>query len=156
MMLILQDWTEKKTRLLAEYGYSLTDDLTGKFKFELEKNDLVLKVFNKNMHKIGSNAFFEQLAGLGSGRIKTNYKITNKTVVPQNTACYIVYANNLDNDKLMPFSLTPAVADIGKGGKLSKVRVLEGIPDNYYVSNKVANYTDYLDIFDETDKPGWE
>ncbi len=149
---LMQDWTERKTKLLAEYGYSLKDDLTGKFKFELEKNDLVLKVANKNIHKIGSNAFFEQLSGLSSGRTKTNYKITNKTATPQNAACYIVHSNSYDSGKVVPFYLTPAVADIGKAGKLSKVRVLEGIPDNYYLTNKVANYTDYLDIFDETDK----
>lgn len=48
----IRDWTSRKNQLLADYGFSLADDLTGKFDFVMEKGKPELKVLDSSIVKI--------------------------------------------------------------------------------------------------------
>ncbi|MGB1240925.1 MAG: SNF2-related protein [Chitinophagales bacterium] len=48
----IRDWTSRKNRLLADYGFSLADELTGKFDFVMEKDKPELKVLDDSLVKI--------------------------------------------------------------------------------------------------------
>ncbi len=51
-----RDYTTEKNRLLAEYGFSLADDLTGKFQFKATPNgDLDLLVQDASLQKVNQN-----------------------------------------------------------------------------------------------------
>jgi non-specific serine/threonine protein kinase len=48
----LQNWDAQKEKLLALYGYSLKDDLTGKFEFNYQEGRPILKVLDSGIRKI--------------------------------------------------------------------------------------------------------
>ncbi|MEZ4887329.1 MAG: SNF2-related protein [Chitinophagales bacterium] len=48
----IRDWTSRKNQLLADYGFSLADDLTGKFEFVMHKDKPELKVLDNSLIKI--------------------------------------------------------------------------------------------------------
>lgn len=48
----VQDWDVQKNKLLAQYGYSLDDDLTNKFTFTYENNKPFLRVLDPTIQKI--------------------------------------------------------------------------------------------------------
>jgi superfamily II DNA or RNA helicase len=48
----LQNWDAQKEKLLSLYGYSLKDDLTGKFDFNYQDGRPILKVLDPNIKKI--------------------------------------------------------------------------------------------------------
>ncbi len=48
----IRDWTSRKNQLLADYGFSLADELTGKFEFVMEKGKPELKVLDSSLVKI--------------------------------------------------------------------------------------------------------
>ena len=50
----LQDWDVQKNKLLGLYGYSLDDDLTGKFEFTYENGKPFLRVLDKTIKKVSA------------------------------------------------------------------------------------------------------
>ncbi|HEY9178524.1 MAG TPA: SNF2-related protein, partial [Flavipsychrobacter sp.] len=52
----LQDWDVQKNKLLSLYGYSLDDDLTGKFEFTYENNKPFLRVLDPTIKKVAAPA----------------------------------------------------------------------------------------------------
>jgi non-specific serine/threonine protein kinase len=48
----VQDWDVQKNKLLAQYGYSLDDDLTNKFTFTFENNKPFLRVLDPTIKKL--------------------------------------------------------------------------------------------------------
>ncbi|MFK7905600.1 MAG: SNF2-related protein [Chitinophagales bacterium] len=48
----IRDWTSRKNQLLADYGFSLADELIGKFEFVMEKGKPELKVLDNSLVKI--------------------------------------------------------------------------------------------------------
>lgn len=48
----LQDWDVQKNKLLGLYGYSLEDDLSGKFEFTYENNKPFLRVLDPTIKKV--------------------------------------------------------------------------------------------------------
>lgn len=50
----LQDWDLQKNKLLGLYGYSLDDDLTGKFEFTYENNKPFLRVLDPSIKKVSA------------------------------------------------------------------------------------------------------
>ncbi len=49
---MLQNWDVQKNKLLEQYGYTLKDDLTGKFAFMYENNKPFLRVLDPSIKKI--------------------------------------------------------------------------------------------------------
>lgn len=52
----LQDWDVQKNKLLSLYGYSLDDDLSGKFEFTYENNKPFLRVLDPTIKKVTAPA----------------------------------------------------------------------------------------------------
>lgn len=50
----LQNWDAQKEKLLAQYGYSLKDDLSGKFDFSYQEGRPILKVLDASIKKIAA------------------------------------------------------------------------------------------------------
>ncbi|MCB9047347.1 MAG: SNF2 helicase associated domain-containing protein [Chitinophagales bacterium] len=50
----MQDWDIQKNKLLSLYGYSLDDDLAGKFEFTYENGKPFLRVLDKSIKKISA------------------------------------------------------------------------------------------------------
>lgn len=48
----MRDWDEQKNKLLSQYGYSLRDDLSGKFSFSYENGKPFLRVLDPRIKKI--------------------------------------------------------------------------------------------------------
>ncbi|MGB1243647.1 MAG: SWIM zinc finger family protein, partial [Chitinophagales bacterium] len=48
----IRDWTSRKNQLLADYGFSLADELTGKFEFVMKKGKPELKILDNSLVKI--------------------------------------------------------------------------------------------------------
>src|SRR5690606_14038754 len=53
----LRNWDTQKNKLLALYGYSLEDDLTGKFEFAYHEGKPFLRVLDKTIKKIDLNTY---------------------------------------------------------------------------------------------------
>ncbi len=51
-----QNWDIQKNKLLEQYGYSLSDDLTGKFEFTYENNKPFLRVLDPSIKKVASGS----------------------------------------------------------------------------------------------------
>lgn len=52
----MQNWDVQKNKLLEQYGYSLNDDLKGKFEFTYENNKPFLRVLDPSIKKIDNKA----------------------------------------------------------------------------------------------------
>lgn len=50
----IRNWENQKNKLLSLYGYSLTDDLTGKFDFYYQDGKPFLKVLDASIKKVGA------------------------------------------------------------------------------------------------------
>jgi superfamily II DNA or RNA helicase len=50
----MQNWDVQKNKLLEQYGYSLKDDLSGKFEFTYENNKPFLRVLDSSIKKVES------------------------------------------------------------------------------------------------------
>ncbi|GAA4468018.1 hypothetical protein GCM10023093_24840 [Nemorincola caseinilytica] len=50
----IQNWDIQKNKLLEQYGYSLNDDLTGKFEFIYQDNKPFLRVLDPSIKKVGA------------------------------------------------------------------------------------------------------
>ena len=51
----MQNWDVQKNKLLEQYGYSLSDDLTGKFSFTYENGKPFLRVLDPSLKKVASD-----------------------------------------------------------------------------------------------------
>ncbi len=56
---LMKDHTANKNQLLQEYGFSVSDDLDGKFDFYFEDGEIRLKVRDKNLKKISNKQQWE-------------------------------------------------------------------------------------------------
>jgi SNF2 family DNA or RNA helicase len=52
----IRNWDKEKNKLLALYGYSLTDDLKGKFEFTYTDNKPFLRVLDTSIKRVTTNA----------------------------------------------------------------------------------------------------
>ncbi len=52
--LTMRNWDEQKNKLLGLYGYSLDDDLTGKFEFTYDNGKPFLRVLDKTIKKVNA------------------------------------------------------------------------------------------------------
>jgi SNF2 family DNA or RNA helicase len=56
----IRNWENQKNKLLGLYGYSLNDDLTGKFDFYYQDSKPFLKVLDTTIKKVNSTPVFEK------------------------------------------------------------------------------------------------
>lgn len=58
----IRNWDNQKNKLLSLYGYSLQDDLTGKFEFYYQNEKPFLKVLDTSIKKINTNSIKQESA----------------------------------------------------------------------------------------------
>lgn len=63
----LRNWDREKNKLLAQYGYSLSDDLEGKFTFTYENGKPFLRVLDTSIRKLSQAGVSPETATLESG-----------------------------------------------------------------------------------------
>ncbi|MBD0255505.1 MAG: SWIM zinc finger family protein, partial [Cytophagales bacterium] len=122
--LMMRDWTDDKRRLLAEYGYTLDDDLKGKFDFRVNdrKGELELVLKDPSLHKLDADwqGLGRSLLGQASGPVVT-------PVVPiAEETLHLIYALEAAGPLGLPgLKLTPLTCKINpKTGKMTHVRQL--------------------------------
>ena len=129
----MKDWTREKNQMLAEYGYSLADDLSKKFDFKVHNGHLQLVVLDKSLHKLSpyqdwqslQHTFFHRSQEFDipelsrSGALKRSKDIS-----------MLVYLVTLDKEanKLPGISITPYKCKLSsKTGKLTYLRDINTI-----------------------------
>jgi len=121
---MMRDWTADKRRLLAEYGYSLDDDLKGKFDFRVndKKGELELVLKDASLHKLNADwqalghALLGRADGAGTAPVVTKAEETQ----------HLIYALECAGPLGLPgLKLTPLTCRISpKTGKMTFVRQL--------------------------------
>jgi len=66
----VRDWDEQKNKLLALYGYSLKDDLTGKFEFIYQNGKPFLRVLDTTIKKVSTQPTYHAAASASNTVIK--------------------------------------------------------------------------------------
>ncbi len=121
---MMRDWTDDKRRLLAEYGYTLEDDLKGKFDFRVNdrKGELELVLKDASLHKLDADWQGLGLSLLGGG----NGTVAAPVVAKAEETIQLIYALECAGPLGLPgLKLTPLTCKINpKTGKMTHVRQL--------------------------------
>jgi len=118
---LMKDWTDYKNQLLAEYGFSVTDDLTGLFDFAMEGDKPVLKVLDTAITPITDlNKFVKtdlqlnpqnktiNIGTAGQGKRKTD----SEKIYPDTAKYGIGYLFNFLKPELPYFTITPVMGKL--------------------------------------------
>jgi non-specific serine/threonine protein kinase len=120
---MMRDWTDDKRRLLAEYGYTLDDDLKGKFDFRVndKKGELELVLRDASLHKLDAD-----WQGLGQSLLGRAGGPAAPVVGKAEESIHLIYALECAGPLGLPgLKLTPLTCKINpKTGKMTHVRQL--------------------------------
>lgn len=145
----IRDWTSRKNQLLADYGFSLADDLTGKFEFVMEKSKPELKVLDSSLVKINELEKWGKKFKTVSLKDKT-LPIPlqeGKVLLPEKEILTTAYIFDFDDKTYMPGFIIQAVCGKlnAQGNKIAtKLKPLTDDLGN--VSSR------FLSILDDTDR----
>ena len=130
----MRDWTREKDALLAEYGYSLADDLGHKLDFKVEQGKLHLVVLDKSLHKLSQYQNWSSLT-------QTLFQRSNEYEIPElsgsaalkktKEAATLVYLVTLGKEttQLPGLAVTPYKCRISANtGKMTYLRDIAGHP----------------------------
>ncbi|MBP6430256.1 MAG: DEAD/DEAH box helicase family protein [Ferruginibacter sp.] len=134
----IRNWDKEKNKLLQIYGYSLTDDLTGKFEFIYKEGKPFLKVLDTTIKRV--NAVAPQPKAEPFFMVKTPQQEEDTAVAVAEKKLGIVFNFN---EKTYPYFSVDAIAgecDEDKKKYLGKVEKLD--------LSKFVN----AEVFDEEDK----
>lgn len=130
----MRDWTEEKNRLLAEYGFSLADDLEGKFRFSVnDKGRLDMQVLDTSIrspHQLGQ--WWQRTTPLpAASQTFTIPKVFEKD--EDSLQRVLVYAiTRLDANTLPDLTLVPLTARYQpEKDKLSHIGKMESMYSTY-------------------------
>lgn len=76
---LMRDFTTEKTKLLAEYGYTLADDIQGKFDFKVTQREVQLIKLDATIQKIKGYQNWETLKSAILSPKRTNFVVSSKT-----------------------------------------------------------------------------
>ncbi len=119
---LMRNWNVIKNKLLAPYGYTLEDDLEGKFDFKLQGEKMSLIVLDNSLVKLSElkslgrkykkKSFKEKTVNIGS-RSKVNF---NAKIEQRHVAYVFKFLEN--NDALPGFQIIPITGIIDEEKKL--------------------------------------
>jgi len=131
----MRDWTEEKNRLLGEYGFSLEDNLEGKFSFTVnDKGRLEMSVLDKSIrspHQLGE---WWQKAAPPPAAASQTFSVPKVFDKEEDAAQRVlVYAiTKLDQNALPDLTLMPLTARYQPDkGKLSHLGKMENMYSTY-------------------------
>ena len=109
----IRDWQAQKNKLLGLYGYSLNDDLTGKFEFEYREGKPYLKVLDTRLRKVNEAGY-------------TPIRLTNlNQVADTSTAKPWGIVINLQEKEFPFFKLDVVEGERGPKGLIGNITVIE-------------------------------
>ncbi|QQS31076.1 MAG: DEAD/DEAH box helicase [Sphingobacteriales bacterium] len=154
----MKDWTERKNKLLADYGFSLEDDLTGKFSFFFDNENLKMKVLDKSLIKLKEIPVLTQNKNNLSPHLKKIELPVKAALNPLNKGekdlrfpepdkfgIGYVFDLRTANMKYPYFGLTPITGKIGPNGD----RLISHISSMYNVSGNLELRN--MPVLDEKD-----
>ncbi|MEZ5047379.1 MAG: DEAD/DEAH box helicase [Chitinophagaceae bacterium] len=97
----IRNWNTQKNKLLGLYGYSMDDDLTGKFEFYYQNEKPFLKVLDKNIKKVNTTLQEKYTSHSSPAISKENY------------AKHIGLVINLNEQKFPNFSFEVIEGELG-------------------------------------------
>jgi SNF2 family DNA or RNA helicase len=142
---MMRDRTDEKNALLAEYGYSLADDIKDKFDFKLNSAGvLILEKWDQSIQKVGNHQ---------------NWSGLRKKILPPREVVFQVTAgeiNKEEEERISLFVFWPKSAtDIpdvgfgvftakfsGKSAKLTQIRNIAGGSSHYYSPDEIPVLTE--------------
>ncbi|MGB0930494.1 MAG: SNF2-related protein [Chitinophagales bacterium] len=145
----IRDWTSRKNQLLADYGFSLADDLNNKFEFAMEKGKPELKVLDGSLVKINDLEKW----GKKFKTIELKDKALpipiqeGKVLLPEKEILTTAFIFNFDDNTYLPgFSIQAVCGKLNaQGDKISaKLKMLTD--DSGNVSSR------FLSILDDKDR----
>ncbi|OSZ79240.1 helicase SNF2 [Chitinophagaceae bacterium IBVUCB1] len=78
----VRDWDEQKNKLLALYGYSLKDDLTGKFEFIYQNGKPFLRVLDTSIKKVTTQPVYHAAGNAATAIKKEPQEVERHQLVP--------------------------------------------------------------------------
>jgi non-specific serine/threonine protein kinase len=142
---MMKNWDAEKSKMLAEYGFSINDNWEMKFKFGLTGGKPHLTPLDKNLVKIGSTEFFNKLSALQQDTpfsikpaVQTK-KIENKT----ETLAYVFTLLANPEKNLNPIAIEPMLIESDAKGKPKSAKKLTGYRNEDF---------SYVQLVDEKDK----
>ncbi|QRR02828.1 DEAD/DEAH box helicase [Dyadobacter sandarakinus] len=142
---VMRDFTAEKNALLAEYGYSLADQIKGKFDFKLdEEGALYLVKLDPGLQKVGPYQDWQML---------------RERILPEQAVTFNVSGNGGtqdDEDRMSIFVFWPKgknhLLDVGfgvfsvkfssKSEKVTNIRNIAGGSSHYYAADEIPVLTE--------------
>ncbi len=119
----LQDWDVQKNKLLGLYGYSLDDDLTGKFEFTYENGKPFLRVLDKSIKKV--NTPIKEVVKEERKPVAPAAEVDVATVEKEELRLGIVLDKKVKWYPFLQVSLVSGIADDNEQGFADKVESIE-------------------------------
>jgi superfamily II DNA or RNA helicase len=123
-----RDWTAEKNKLLADYGFSMADDLSRKFDFKTDPigNDLRLIILDPSIQKINRNWAALTHRWTADAPANTTGSDASDPVELPTEPLLLFAIDMLGPDQLPDLKLTPLLARRNrKTGKITHVRTLD-------------------------------
>jgi hypothetical protein len=141
---MMRDWTADKNLLLAEYGYTLEDDLENKFDFKVDQNGtLNLVKIDQGIHKVGNYQDWEQLRLEVIPEVTTVYEvgdIDRTSTGDERVSLYIFWANGAHNLLDFGFGIFSAKSST-KTQKYTHLRSIAGGMGTPYTPDEIPLLT---------------
>jgi hypothetical protein len=141
---MMRDWTADKNMLLAEYGYSLADNLENKFDFKVDQQGtLNLVKIDPGIHKVGSYQNWEGLRNRVIPEVATTYEVgdTERSGVgEERVSLYIFWANGAHNLLDFGFGIFSAKSSL-KTQKFTHLRSIAGGLGTPYTPDEIPLLT---------------
>ena len=127
----IRNWENQKNKLLSLYGYSLTDDLTGKFEFYYQDEKPFLKVLDPSIKKVSTTVKPEPVVETIKPVIEKNdYKKRLGVVINMQEADYPYFSIDLVEGEM-------SLDGVEFAGNINKVDTSKFIePDNYFITDR--------------------
>ena len=141
----MRDWTEEKNRLLSEYGFSLQDNLEGKFSFRInDKGHLEMQLVDKSIQSLRKLSQWWQHQPLPAEVNSQAFSVPKVLTKEEDTAQRVlVYAlTRMDQNTLPDITLVPITARyLPDKDKLSHVGKMENMYSTYGDQSEVPEIT---------------
>jgi non-specific serine/threonine protein kinase len=141
---MMRDWTEDKNALLAEYGYSLEDNLENKFDFKVDQNGILKLVqLDRGIQKIGVHQNWEGLRNQVIPESSAVYQVSDldkSGVGDERVSLYVFWPNGSHNVMDFGFGIFSAKSS-SKTQKYTHIRSIAGGSGTHYMPEEIPVLT---------------
>jgi superfamily II DNA or RNA helicase len=141
---MMRDWTEDKNLLLAEYGYSLDDNLEEKFDFQVDsRGNLQLKKLDPGIQKVGPYQNWGQLRSKIIPPSSTVYQVGDvdrPSTNDERVLLYMFWPIGFDSQPDFGFGLFSAKSS-SKSQKYTHLRSIAGGTGTQYTPDEIPVMT---------------